>query len=177
MLVITSIVIFNCEGRKTQSQALKESLEAYKIKTIVTEDTYVPELYSEVKIDSTLTNGFYVSVKNYTNMHQAYTISKRKNNILTYTHFRSWISDLKVTFNNQDIVNTLIDDDFIDNITNTHEYSSFRYSHLEVLQEKTASDSIRLNVYALKPQTKDFLVYELEILSNGTIKLQDITLI
>lgn len=172
LLVIVSLTLINCEGRKTPEQSLKESVEAFKAKTTIEDINYTPERYSEVKIDSTLTNGFSINVKHYTDMKHAFVLTKSKDNRIEKINFRHWISDLKISFNNNIVVNTKVNNSFIKQLSTTQ--NDFNYSHLEILQEKSTKDSITINLYALKPKSKDYLIYELKVYNDGTIDLENI---
>ena len=56
LLLILIIGLTSCEGRKTQNQALAESINEFKKNTSLEVKNYIPEQYLERSIDTTLSN-------------------------------------------------------------------------------------------------------------------------
>ncbi|TBN00471.1 hypothetical protein EYD45_14490 [Hyunsoonleella flava] len=69
LLCIGLIAFYSCDGRIKKREALKKSVKTFKEAQNVSKTIAVfPEQYAEVKTDTILSNGYRVTVKNFTNM-------------------------------------------------------------------------------------------------------------
>jgi len=142
ILIILVLVFTSCEGRKTQNQALNESIEHFKKTVNIHVDVFVPKTYTERKVDTTLANGFSVKIKQYTDMGNSVPFSKIKDTINYQTHFRNFKFDVivekhgKIIYNqsfNKSKINKLLD--FKSNLTNNAALKNFdRLAVLESIQ-------------------------------------------
>lgn len=172
---ISSIILFNCEGRKSQNIALEESIKEFKSNFSIEKNTFIPEQFTEVKVDSTLTNGFRIKARHFTDMKNAHIISKIEDYIKTKTHYRNWITDLEITFNNKIILNKRITNNTVKEfIKFKKEYKDYRYSHIDLIQEKSTSDSVNFSLYAQEPKTNRFIVCDIKLFKSGNFELQNI---
>ena len=63
LLIIIILGFTSCEDRKTQSQALSESIQEFKKTVNFETNVYIPETYLEQEIDTLMSNGFRVKIK------------------------------------------------------------------------------------------------------------------
>ncbi|WP_353780036.1 hypothetical protein [Winogradskyella sp. 3972H.M.0a.05] len=106
LIAIICVGFMSCQDRKTQSQALRESIEKFKAETTIEKVAYFPEAYSERVTDSILSNGIKVKVKEYTDMKDA-VLNTFKEDIISYKYYyRNVLSEVTIRDKN----NTLIFD-------------------------------------------------------------------
>jgi len=108
-LLIFILVLSSCDSkdraRKTTEQKLKQSKLTDSIFLL---EKYIPELYSEVIVDTTLNNNIKVHIKSYTDMSNN-VLNDFKIDTIHYKYFyRELISDLKVTLDGKTIFNETI---------------------------------------------------------------------
>ena len=180
LVLITTITIFSCEGRKSKADALKESVTKFKDSLGTLEIVeFIPEKYAEVKTDSILSNGFSISIKTYTNMKNS-VIVKHKIDTITYiNHHRDWISEVKVKTKDILIFNENINTEFLlKNNININDYIANVINTRVWIDQKQPieKDSISLLTVFLNPENDDFLIYRIKIGNDGKYsfkKLED----
>ena len=109
ILTLCSIALMSCEGRKTQQQALFESIEEFKKTVSFEKHVYIPESYMEQEVDTLMSNGFRVKIKTYTDMTNAVHFSKIKDTVNYQTYYRNFKFDVSVTKDEQEIYNESFD--------------------------------------------------------------------
>ncbi|MFG6687850.1 hypothetical protein ACGK9U_14800 [Mariniflexile sp. HNIBRBA6329] len=113
ILLIVSAFI-SCNGGKTKSDSLKESVEKFKdtLGTLEIEE-YIPKEYAEVTTDTLLSNGFSISIKTYTDMNRSVKFQYKVDATLTQIdNFRDWISEVKIKKDDVLIFNKKLDANF-----------------------------------------------------------------
>lgn len=109
LVLLLAIAFTSCEGRKTQSQALSESIEEFKKTVNFETNVYIPETYMEQEVDTLMSNGFHVKIKTYADMSSAVRFSKIKDTINYQTHYRNFKFDISVTKDDKEIYNESFD--------------------------------------------------------------------
>ncbi|GAB4164840.1 MAG: hypothetical protein Tsb0033_26440 [Winogradskyella sp.] len=109
LLIIIIGFTSSCEGRKTKSQALAEDIEEFKKTVNVQVEVYKPENYLEREVDTTLSNGFRVKIKAYTDMDNSVLFTKIKDTINYQTYYRNFKFDILVEKENKVIYNKSFD--------------------------------------------------------------------
>lgn len=109
LLIIIIGFTSSCEGRKTKNQALAEDIEEFKKTVNVQVEVYMPENYAERKVDTTLSNGFRVKIKAYTDMDNSVLFTKIKDTINYQTYYRNFKFDILVEKDNKVIYNKSFD--------------------------------------------------------------------
>lgn len=109
ILLIIGIGFFSCEDRKTQNQALSESIEEFKKTVNFETNVYIPETYIEQEVDTIMSNGFRVKVKTYSDLSNAVRFSKIKDTINYQTHYRNFKFDISIYKNDKEIYNESFD--------------------------------------------------------------------
>ncbi|WP_178988759.1 hypothetical protein [Winogradskyella schleiferi] len=103
LLLLTAFT--SCEGRKTQRQALSESIEEFKKAVNIETIVYIPETYIEQDVDTLMSNGFRVKIKTYADMSNAVRFSNIKDTINYQTYYRNFKFDINVTKDDKVIYN------------------------------------------------------------------------
>jgi len=97
LLLLITIGFTSCEGRKTQNQALSESIEEFKKTVNFETNVYIPESYMEREVDTLISNGYRVKIKTFTDMANSVRFSKIKDTINYQTHYRNFKFEVSVT--------------------------------------------------------------------------------
>lgn len=90
LLLILVIAFTSCEGRKTQNQALSESIEEFNKKVTLQVEVYEPETCVEQEVDTLFSNGFHIKIKAYTDMTNSVLFTKIKDTINYQTYYRQF---------------------------------------------------------------------------------------
>jgi len=101
IILILVIGLTSCEGRKSQSQALSESIDEFKKSASLEVDVYVPETYLEQRVDTTLSNGYKIVIKTYSDEENNVLFSKIKDTVNYQTYYRNYKFDISITKNEQ----------------------------------------------------------------------------
>ncbi|WP_299116492.1 hypothetical protein [uncultured Winogradskyella sp.] len=94
-ILILVIGFTSCEGRKTQSKSLSESISSFKKNNAIKINEFIPEAYFESRIDTILSNGFRVKIQASTDMTNQVAFTKTKDNIDYANNYRKF--NFKVT--------------------------------------------------------------------------------
>ena len=101
LILILVIGFTSCEGKKTQGQALSESIEEFKKTVNFETNVYIPETYMEREVDTLMSNGYRVKIKAYSDMTNSVRFSKIKDTINYQTHYRNFKFEVSVTKDNK----------------------------------------------------------------------------
>lgn len=177
LISIFSVALTNCDGRKTKSEALKESVEKFRdsIEPINIVE-YIPKVYSEVKTDTILSNGFVVKIKNYTDMQNSVSHNYQVDSITTRTDiYRKWISEVSVEKDGKLIFNKIINDDFfLSEVDNNQKALTRAITSGVHFDQELYPDNASIKLYAelTYPDTEGGLVFIIRMDKSGkyTIK-------
>ncbi len=109
LLLIIVLAFTSCEGRITKNQALAKDIEEFNKTVSVQIDVYKPESFTERQVDTTLSNGFRVKIKAYTDMDNSVLFTKIKDTVNYQTYYRNFKFDILVEKNNKVIYNKSFD--------------------------------------------------------------------
>lgn len=176
LVLITTITIFSCEGRKSKADALKESVTKFKDSLATLEIVeFIPEKYAEVKTDSILSNGFSISIKTYTNMKKSVIVEHEMDTITNINHHRDWVSEVKVKKRDKLIFDENINTEFfLKNNINISDYLSKGINTRVWIEENPSmeKDSITLLTVFLNPEDNNFIIYKIKIGNDGKYSLK-----
>ncbi len=170
--MIFAVTLTNCDGRKTKSEALKESVEKFRdsIEPVNIVE-YIPKVYSEVKTDTILSNGFVVKIKNYTDMQNSVSHKYQADSITSRTNiYRNWISEVTVEKDGKLIFNKIINDDFLlDEIKNTEGQLAKTIKTGTHYNQEYNPDNNSISLYTglVYPGTENRLFYMIRIDKSG----------
>ncbi len=155
LLLIIVIGFTSCEGRKTQSQALSESIEEYKKSASLEVDVYHPETYVEREVDTLLSNGYRVKIKTFADMDNSVLFTKIKDTINYQTYYRNYKFDIRVEKNGKLIYKERFDKSKANKALNYNSnYASgsqlYNFDKLAVLKSIQVDEDVSLkNVVAI----------------------------
>lgn len=181
LLLILILGLTSCEGRKSQNQALAESIDDFKKNTSVEKLTYTPKNYTYQNIDTTFVNGFSIYNKLYIDMENSILVEeKNKNSIVHKTYIREGKADVIVKFKDEILFSETIDNTFILQTDATQKETLKNMTLLNVFLDKTFSNQSQTNktdifIQFYNPKnTKAQLSYKLTINLNKKYTLQKI---
>ena len=90
LLLIIVIGFTSCESRKTQKQALSESIEVFKKEANLEVHVYQPKTYVEREVDTVLSNGYRIKIKTSTDLENNVLYTKIKDTVNYQTHYRNY---------------------------------------------------------------------------------------
>ena len=176
LVLVTTITIFSCEGRKSKADALKESVTIFKDSLGTLEVIeYIPEKYAEVKTDSILGTGFSISIKTYTNMKKSVIVEHEMDTITYINYHRDWVSEVKIKKRDKLIFDENINTEFfLKNNIKISDYLSKVINTKVWIEEKSMieKDSISLLTVFLNPEDDDFIIYKIKIGNEGKYTLK-----
>lgn len=95
-LLVLLIGFTSCEGRKSHSQSLAESIAEFKNNVSLEIGVYVPETFLEREVDTLLSNGYRVKIKTFTDIENNVLFTKIKDTINYQTFYRNYKFEIKV---------------------------------------------------------------------------------
>ena len=119
-LFIIITVFASCDGRNKANKSNIENVANSKLSDSFFEKTeYIPEIYTQIDIDTLLSNGFRIKIIVYSDMESSY-LNEFQLDSIKYKHFyRYFNADIKVIKNINEVysntINHLILDNFLEN--------------------------------------------------------------
>ncbi|MBU2920462.1 hypothetical protein KO504_03850 [Winogradskyella psychrotolerans] len=186
LFIITLIAFTSCEGRKTQSQALSESIEEFKKTVNFESNVYIPENYTEREVDTVMSNGFRVKIKIYSDMSSDVLFSKIKDTINYQTHYRNFKFDIRVEKEGELIYEESFDKHKANQLFGYHNNYSpdspfHDFDKLAILQsiqvddEPSLKNTVLIDVMFAIPETNRSALHTLFVNDNGTINMVHVT--
>ena len=154
LLLIIVLGFTSCEGRITKNQALVEDIEEFKKTVSVQVDIYKPENYIERQVDTTLSNGFRIKIKAYTDMDNSVLFTKIKDTINYQTYYRNFKFDILVEKDSKVIYNKSFDKQKVNKAfkfnTNLAKGSElYNFDKLSILNAIQVDDDPSINTVAI----------------------------
>ncbi|RZN79672.1 MAG: hypothetical protein EVB11_12275 [Winogradskyella sp.] len=103
LLLILVIGFTSCEGRKTQTKSLSESIASFKKNNTIEANEFIPESYFERSVDTILSNGFRVKLVTSTDMLNSVVLTKTKDNINYNSNYRNYNFNITIQKNGEKI--------------------------------------------------------------------------
>ena len=164
-LFFVAIVFSSCEGRKSKSVALKESIEKFnKEHSEQPQVVLFPNEYTEVVTDSIIANTFKVHIKNFSSPSETIEMISSEKKL---TYHRVFESEIAISIPGKDVLATRIsaenfksfkDDSFWDNAT---------LQHVWVNQELSTETDLKLDISFIDPQDKSYKLYRMSVNIDG----------
>ena len=178
VLLVLLLGFTSCEGRKSQNQALSESINEFKKSASLEVDIYVPETFLEHEVDTTLSNGYHVKIKTYTDEENNVLFSKIKDTINYQTYYRNYKFDISVLKEGELIYHESFDKQRVnkDFKYNSNFYSDsllHNFDKLAVLKsiqfndDSSIKNSVGIDIIYGIPESDRYASYTLFIDNNG----------
>ena len=178
LLLVLVIAFTSCEGRKTQSQALSESIDEFNKSATLEVAIYHPKNYYEREVDTLLSNGYRVKIKTYSDMDHSVLFSKIKDTINYQTYYRNFKFDIRVEKEGQLIYNESFDKlkinkalDYNSNYTSGSLLYNFDklavLKSIEIDNDSTLTNIVAIDIMFAIPETEKYASHKLYIDENG----------
>lgn len=183
IITLFFLAFLNCEGRKTQSQALAEDIEEFKKKVTIEIDVYQPETYVEQEVDTLYHNGYRVKIKTYSDMNNSVLFTKIKDTINYQTYYRNYKFDILVEKDGKLIFNESFDKEKVNQLfkfnsqgkSNAIDFKELGIlKSIEINRNSPISDVIKIDLMYVIPETDKNSLYSLLIDNKGVMKIENI---
>ena len=179
LLLIFAIGLMSCENRKTQKQALSESIEVFKKEASLEVDLYQPETYVEREVDTLFSNGYRIKIKTSTDMVNNVLFTKIKDTINYQTYYRNYKFNISVEKEGKVIYNESFNKVKANKALNYNAnyalgsrlYDFDRLAVLKSIQiddDLSIKNGIAINIMYAIPETNKYASHRLFIDENGT---------
>lgn len=171
VLVIVCVAFMSCDGRKSQSVSLKESVEKFNMKQIEMIN-YYPEAYTEVVTDTILSNEVRIHIKNYSLNNEGIFMSESKSiPALKKKQHRIFESDIVISTPTKEILSTHISaEQFKLDDADTF-WNNATLQHVWVNQDLSTLADIKLDISFINPNNNSYKLYRMSIDENGQQKI------
>ncbi|WP_339757829.1 hypothetical protein [uncultured Winogradskyella sp.] len=178
VLIILVIGFTSCEGRKTQSRALAESIEEFKKSATLEIDVYHPKTYVEREIDTLLSNGYRIKIKAYSDMENSVLLTKIKDTINYQIYYRNYKFNILVEKEGKLIYNENFDKlkanialDYRANYTSDSQLYNFDklavLKSIQVNNDLSLSNIVAIDIMFAIPETNKYTSHRLFINEKG----------
>ena len=116
LFIVTFVIIacLSCDGKDRVHLSNAQILKEHKLLDSFSEDIkYFPEKYTEVAIDTILSNGFTVKIKTYADMENSILKTYKEDNIIHKKYYRNINSDIQIKNNNEIIYQATVNNAFL----------------------------------------------------------------
>ena len=115
LLILGILIVFlNCDGRDRINKTPQEVLIENQLLDSFSENIkYFPKAYTETTTDTILSNGYRVTIKNYSDMKNSVLKTFETDSIKNKHYFRENISEVEVFKDDKQIFKQIINDDFL----------------------------------------------------------------
>lgn len=178
LLLLLTIGFTSCEGRKTQNQALSESIQEFKKIVNFETNVFIPESYIEREVDTLMSNGYRVKIKTYTDMTNSVRFSKIKDTINYQTHYRNFKFEVSITKDKKLIYSENFDKQKVNkafiyksNLVSGSDLSDFDtlavLKSIEVNDDPSYTNMVVIDVLYIIPESDRFASHRLFIDAKG----------
>ncbi len=169
VLIIVSIGFVSCDGRKSKSVSLKESIKEFKERQSEVEIiNYYPDEYVEVVTDTIISNNVKVHIKNYSLSNESVLMSVNEHSTSkNQKQHRVFESDIVVSTPTKEIFNAHISAEQFKSINTDAFWSNATLQHVWVNQELSTSNDIKLDMSFINPKENTYKLYRMSIDENG----------
>ncbi|MDP5158669.1 MAG: hypothetical protein NWQ07_08850 [Flaviramulus sp.] len=179
---LSTLALISCNGNQNKRDLLKESVAKFKeSKKHITLVEYIPEVYSEVKKDTILSNGFTVCIKTYSIDEYSVTHEYKTDTLTNHMDiFKNWISEVTITKNGKLIFNETINNAFLlkNNIVNNEALIDAINLGTSLEQDKSFNqDYIYLYTGIVYPKEVNNIIFTLKIDDKGRYSFEELEIV
>ncbi|MFI1773638.1 hypothetical protein [Thalassobellus citreus] len=176
LIFVLTITLFNCNNRKTKSEALKESVTKFKDSISPIEiKKYFPEAYTEVETDTILNNGFHVKIKTFTDMKQNVLNAFTIDSINYKYYYRNYINKLEIFYNNKLIIDEYFNKSSFSKDEDTLFWKNALLGGFTLDDTNIDSDKVSIIAFYCPIESEDCKEYKITIDKEGNKTTEDIT--
>ncbi len=169
LIAIICIAFISCDGRKSKSMALKESIEEFNqnqsdIETVI----YYPKEYTEVVTDTIISDGLKIHIKNYSLKNEAVLISSPKKTLQEEaTYHRVFESEIVVSTPSKIIFSGYISAAQFKEKSYDPFWNHATLQHAWVNQELSTTHHVQVDVSFINPKENSYKLFRISIGADG----------
>lgn len=165
VIAVISIGFLSCDGRKSKSVSLMESIEEFNQNQSNLETVgYYPKEYTEVVTDTLIADKFKIRIKNYSLENEAVLFTSVENikpNKIAY--HRVFESEIVVSTSTKTIFSGLISAALFKESSKDLFWNNVTLQHAWVNQELSTSDQVKVDVSFFNPEDNSYKLYRMSI--------------
>ncbi|MBU2940107.1 hypothetical protein KO494_11210 [Lacinutrix sp. C3R15] len=178
VLLFLCVSFINCDGRdKAKRTAQQDFRDSTILNTFNGSIKYFPEKYTEVVTDTTLSNGFKINIKTYTDMNNSVLNTFKTGTIKNKHYYRDAISNIKVSKNGEIIFSERIDKSFFLKLDKSLK-DYFKVANLTGVwlqdEKENLKNSISIYIMFAKPETDYYMLNKMTIDTKGKYTIEEI---
>ncbi|HLT34607.1 MAG TPA: hypothetical protein VKZ98_12495 [Aquaticitalea sp.] len=169
LLSIVSLVLISCDGRKSKSESLKASVEAFTQKQSTIElINFYPKKYTEVITDTLISNQVNVKIRNFSlpNKTIAISSSDTKNRQQQSLH-RVFESEITISTASKTIFERRVSAEEFKTANNYEFWNNATLQHAWVNQELSTADTVQVDITFINPKENTYKLYRMSIGADG----------
>lgn len=169
IIVISCIGFVSCDGRKSQSVSLKESIREFKQNQSKIEMlSYYPKEYTAVVTDTIISNELKIRIKNYSLENEAISFTPTQRTKLKKTSYhRIFESEIVVSTPTKTIFTARISAAHFKEASTDVFWNNATLQHSWVNQELSTPDNIQVDVSFINPKENSYKLFRLSIDEDG----------
>ena len=176
--IITILLICcftSCDGKQRVNQTNQEKLENSNLtKSFFERVEYFPKEYTEVKTDTTLSNGYRIKIAFYSDMDNT-ILNDFKIDTIHYKHYyREFKGDLSIIINDKVVFNKTIDKSYFTDNLNEMFWQNSIMGNISLDEDKTTHKLLYFNVFFCIPESEICKDYNIIIDNNGKSKIEEL---
>ena len=170
LLILGILIVFlNCDGRDRINKTPQEVLIENQLLDSFSENIkYFPKAYTETTTDTILSNGYRVTIKNYSDMKNSVLKTFETDSIKNKHYFRENISEVEVFKDDEQIFKQIINDDFLSLKIADYISNEIYIDELKSLETNT----VHLVASLCIPRTANCPIYDITIDEIGMHKIK-----
>lgn len=178
-IFLFSIILISCDGRERIHKSNQEVLNENKLlDSFSARIQYIPEQYTETSTDTTLSNGFRVKIKLFSNMEHGVLNTFKKDNITHKLHYRDSISKIIVLKDGIEIFNKTVDKSFLAQNNDAlskrfFEKATMNSIWLDQMFSNDSDDKIKIDVSFRTVEMQFISTYQIYIDKNGIYNIEE----
>ncbi len=170
-LILVCVAFMSCDGRKSKSVSLKESIEEFKQKQLLIETiNYYPKEYTEIVTDTILSDKVKIHIKNYSLSNDGIPmLANAKDGTTKEKQHRVFMSEIIISTasSSKEIFSTKISAEQFKSLYSDVFWNNATLQHVWVNQGLSTLGDIKLDMSFINPKDNSYKLYRMSIDGTG----------
>lgn len=169
IITIISVAFLSCDGRKSKSNALRDSIKEFNQNQSEIElVTFYPKEYTDLETDTLISNEVKVHIRNYSLDNETILISSSGNiSSKKVNYHRVFESDIVISTPYKHILTTHISAEQFASKDSDAFWNNATLQHVWLNEELSTTHDIHLDMSFINPANKSYKLYRMSIDING----------
>ena len=174
LLILACMAFVSCDGRKSKSVSLKESIKEFKERQSDLEIiNYYPNEYVEVVTDTIISNELKIHIKNYSLANETIFMSIDENATpKIQKQHRIFESEIVISTATKEIFSAHISAEQFKSYHSDQFWTNATLQHVWVNQELSTSNDVKLDMSFINPKNNSYKLYRMSIDLDGKQQLE-----